>query len=91
MLSHCYVRLCVALWTVACQVPLPMEFSRQEYWNGVHFLLQGIFPTQGSNLRPLHWELRVLTTGLPGKSLLQDTEYSFLWYTVDTYCLFIYI
>ena len=20
-------------WTVACQAPLPMEFSRQEYWS----------------------------------------------------------
>ena len=26
-----------------------MEFSRQEYWRGCHFLFQGIFPTQGSN------------------------------------------
>ena len=24
-------------------------FPRQEYWSGCHFLLQGIFPTQGSN------------------------------------------
>ena len=23
-----------APWTVAHQAPLPMEFSRQEYWNG---------------------------------------------------------
>ena len=36
-------------WTVACQVPLSMEFSRQEYWMGCYFLLQGIFPTEGSN------------------------------------------
>ena len=36
-------------WTVARQAPLSMEFSRQEYWSGVHALLQGIFPTQGSN------------------------------------------
>ena len=27
-----------------------MGFSRQEYWRGLSFLLQGIFPTQGSNL-----------------------------------------
>ena len=31
------------------QAPLSMEFSRQEYWSGCHALLQGIFPTQGSN------------------------------------------
>ena len=36
-------------WTVAHQVPLSMEFSRQGYWSGLHSLLQGIFPTQGSN------------------------------------------
>ena len=31
-----------------------MGFSRQEYWSGCHFLFQGIFPTQGSNLQLLH-------------------------------------
>ena len=31
------------------QAPPSMEFSRQEYWSGLPFLLQGIFPTQGSN------------------------------------------
>ena len=38
----------VTPWTVACQAPLTMEFSRQEYWSGLPFLLQGIFLTQGS-------------------------------------------
>ena len=41
-------------WTVACQAPLSMGFSRQEYWSGCHFLLQGICPTQGLNLGLLH-------------------------------------
>ena len=27
-----------SLWTVACQAPLPMEFSKQEFWSGVLFL-----------------------------------------------------
>jgi len=31
-----------------------LGFSRQEYWRGCHFLLQGIFPTQGSNPCLLH-------------------------------------
>ena len=35
--------------TVACQVPLSTAFSRQEYWSGLPFLLQGIFPTQRLN------------------------------------------
>ena len=38
-------------WTIVLQVPLNVGFSRQEY---CHFLLQGIFPTQGSKLHLLH-------------------------------------
>ena len=34
-LSH--VQLFVTPWTVACQAPLSMEFSRQEYWSGLPF------------------------------------------------------
>ena len=33
-------KLCPTLstpWTVACQAPLPMGFSRQEYWSGLPF------------------------------------------------------
>ena len=39
MLSH--VRLFVTVRTVAHQALLCMEFPRQEYWSGRHFLLQG--------------------------------------------------
>ena len=28
-----HVQLFVTPWTAACQAPLSMEFSRQEYWN----------------------------------------------------------
>ena len=31
------VRLFVIPWTVACQAPLSMGFSRQEYWTGLPF------------------------------------------------------
>ena len=30
-----HVRLFVTLWTVACQAPLFMGFSRQEQWSGL--------------------------------------------------------
>ena len=46
------VQLDVTLWTVAHQAPLSLEFSRPEYWS--RSLLQGIFPTQGSNPGLLH-------------------------------------
>ena len=36
MLSHFNrVGLFVTLWTVACQAPLSVGFSRQEYWSGL--------------------------------------------------------
>ena len=36
VLSHfSRVQLCVTLWTVFCQAPLSMEFSRQEYCSGL--------------------------------------------------------
>ena len=43
------VRLFATPWTAACQAPLSMGFSRQEYWRGLLFSSPGIFPTQGSN------------------------------------------
>ena len=49
-----HVRLFVTPWTVAYQASPSMGFSRQVYWSGVHFLLQGIFPSQGSNPGLLH-------------------------------------
>ena len=42
-------------WTVACQAPLSMGFSRQEYWSGLPFLLQETFLTQGPNPHILRW------------------------------------
>ena len=48
------VWLFVTSWTVACQALLSMGFSRQNTGVGCHALLQGIFPTQGSNPGLLH-------------------------------------
>ena len=36
------ILLFATLWTVALQAPLSMEFSRQEYWNGLPFPSLGI-------------------------------------------------
>ena len=35
------------LWMVACQAPLSMGFSRQDYWNGLPFLPPGDLPDPG--------------------------------------------
>ena len=37
----------VTPWTVACQAPLSMEFSRQEHWSGWPFPSQGYLSDPG--------------------------------------------
>ena len=49
------VQLFVTLWTVAHQAPCPQNFPGKNTGVGYHFLLQGIFPTQGLNLGLLHY------------------------------------
>ena len=41
------VQICVTLRTVACQAPLSMGFSRQEYWSAVPYLPPGDLPDPG--------------------------------------------
>ena len=48
MLSHfSRVWLFATLWTVACQAPLSMGFSRQEYWTGLSCPPSGDLPNPG--------------------------------------------
>ena len=47
----CHVQLFVTLWTVACQTPLSVGFSRQEYWTGWPYSLPGDLPEPGIELR----------------------------------------
>ena len=42
-----HVQLFATLWTVACQVPLSMGFSRQKYWNALPCLSPGDLPDPG--------------------------------------------
>ena len=43
-----HVQLFATLWTVACQAPLSMGFSRQEYWSGLPCTSPGHLPDPGS-------------------------------------------
>ena len=49
-----HVRLFVTPWTITSKPPLSMGFSSKSTGVGCHFLLQGIFLTQGSNPGLLH-------------------------------------
>ena len=42
-----HVQLYLTLWTVACQAPLSMRFSRQESWSGLPFSAPGDLPDPG--------------------------------------------
>ena len=61
-LCYCYccylvTKSCLALctpWPIAHQAPMSMGSPGKNTGAGCHFLLQGIFPTQGSNLGLLH-------------------------------------
>ena len=58
----------VTPWTRAHQAPLPIEFSRQEYWSGLPFSSPGDLPNPG--IKPGSPALLVdsLPSELPGKS-----------------------
>ena len=64
------VRLFVAPGTVACQAPLFIEFSRQEYWSGLPFPPAGNLPYPGIKRPSLASPIltgRFLTTAPPRK------------------------
>ena len=55
------VQLCVAPWTVACQDPLSMGFSRQEYWSGLPCPPPGYLPHPG--IKPVSLASHALARG----------------------------
>ena len=62
MLSQ--VQLFMTPWTVACQVPLSMEFPRQEYWLS--------FPSPGDLPNPGIEPTSPVSPALQADSLLTD-------------------
>ena len=65
LLSH--VQLFATLWTVAYQAPPSMEFSRQEYWNGLPFPSPGDLPNPGIEPRSPALQADALPFEPPGK------------------------
>ena len=62
-LSH--VRLFSTLWTLACQAPLTMGFSRQEYWSGLPCPPPGGLPDSGIEPHLFCISRRFFTTSAP--------------------------
>ena len=69
----------VTPWMVACQAPLSMGFSRQEYWSGLPFPSPGDLPDPGLNLGLLHSRQTLLseameTNQIPDSQILSDKK-----------------
>ena len=71
----------------AHQAPLSMEFSRQEYWGGCHFLLQVIFLTQGSNLSLLHWQVDLYHWATWEAHVCVNIQYLFFSFWLTSLCI----
>ena len=54
-------------WTVACQAPLCMGFSRQEYWSGLPFPSPGDLPDPGIEAESPALQVDSSPTEPPGK------------------------
>ena len=72
-------RVCVfvALWTVARQAPLLMEFSRRECWSGVPFPTPGDLPDLG--MEPASLAFSALADRFFTTSTTQEAQQSVLF------------
>ena len=76
------VQLFATLWTAACQAPLSMGFSRQDYWSELPFPSAGDLPDLG--IKPMAPALAgrfvylfiylFITTEPPGKPSIKKAE-----------------
>ena len=66
------VQLFLTPWTAACQAPLSMGFSRQEYWSGEPFPSPGDLPDPGIKPRSPTLQADALTSEPPGKPQSQS-------------------
>ena len=65
----------VILWTIACQAPLSLGFSRQEYLDGLPFPPPGDLPDPGLKLAclmSLHRQVGSLPLAPPGICLFRS-------------------
>ena len=66
-LSISCVQLLVIPWTIHHQVPMSMEFSRQEYWSGLPFPSPGKLSNPGIKSGSLALQADALPAEPPGK------------------------
>ena len=69
------VPLCAAPWTAACQAPLSMGFSRQEYWSGLPCPPPGALPDPGIELMSLDVKKLPLAGGFFITSIIWEAHF----------------
>ena len=75
MLSHfSCVWFFVTPWTVACQAPQSIGFSRQEYWSGLPCPSLGNFPKPGIKPMPPALQADFFTDWASREALIIETE-----------------
>ena len=74
------IQLFVTPRTAACQAPLSMEFSRQEYWNSVAIS----YSKESSWSRARTQVSRFFTTTPPGKPSVQESTINILGFVSQT-------
>ena len=63
------IQFFVAPWTVACQAPLSMDFSRQEYWSGLLFPSPEDLPDPGIDPESPAFQADSLTSEPPSRPI----------------------
>ena len=71
------VQLCVTLWTVSCQAPLSIGFSRQEYWSGLPCPTSGDLPNPG--IKPVSLMSPGLATGFFTSSAIWEALWAHIY------------
>ena len=72
--SHSIMSNSATPWTVACQAPLSMKFSRQEYWSGLPFPSTGDLPDPGIKPGSPALQADALPSELLGKPKVKVTQ-----------------
>ena len=81
LVAQSWLTLCEP-WAAACQAPLSMEFSRQEYWSVLPFPSPGDLPNPG--IKPKSSTLREdsLLSEPPGKRSIQTTSHKTVFHVL---------
>ena len=79
--SFSCIKLFMTIWTIACQAPLSMDFSRQEYWSGLPFPSPGDLSNSG--IEPVSLMSPTLAGRfplvLPGKPHVYICTYTYIY------------